>query len=587
MPVVRFDVRELERLLGRPVARADLVKDIPRIGADVDSAEGDQWAVEFFPQRPDLFTVEGIARAMRAWYGFEPGLRAYKATAGKHVVHVDAAVADVRPFIAGAFVRNVEITESRLATLIALQEDLHWGLGAKRRKVAIGVHDAAGIEPPFYYTTVAPDGVSFVPLAEEREMTPREILATHAKGKEYAHLLAKADRYPIILDRKGRVLSLPPIINGALTTLTTRSRDLFLDVTGSDAWAVGKALNILATMLAEAGGAVESVRRLTLKGPAPAVQATAAERLDFLVEWRKDASAWEKLPATPDFAPEKRSLSRSEATRLLGYDFTPQDLADRLARMGHGVTPRKDRVDVAVPCYRIDVLHEWDLIEDVAIGHGINDVEELPSRSVTTGRALPGAPLAARARQSLVGQGFLEVMTLSLSNADDQFAKMGLPRGWSVDMRNALSEEYSLLRVGVLPSVLHVLKRNAHRDLPQRLFEVGVVAVEGRRGLPAPERRVAGVAIHARAGFSEAKGVALALARDLGWPAGGVEKAEHGAFVPGRAARLPGVAGVFGELAPRTIEAFGLGYPVVAFEFTLGEAGASVHGPPAEWSLPS
>lgn len=585
MPVIRFDARELERLLGKKVPREDLIRDIPMIGADVDHVAGDDWAIEFFPDRPDLYTVEGIARALRQFYGVQPGLRKYKAKAGRATVHVDAAVKDVRPHIVGAFVRGVDVTEKRLEGLIELQEDLHWGLGARRRKVAIGVHDAAPLKPPFWYTTVAPDGVSFVPLQETRPMTPREILAEHPKGKDYAHLLAKADRYPIILDSAGQVVSLPPIINGTLTTVTTRSKDLFLDVTGTDAWAVSKALNLLATSLAEAGGTVETVKRARLKGPAPAVQATAAERLDFLKEWRKDAKAWESLPATPDFTPEKRTLRRKEVTRLLGEDFTAQEIKKKLERMGFGARAGKEKLDVEVPCYRVDVMHEWDLIEDVAIGHGINAFTHLPPAAVTIGKETPGSRIAERARASLVGLGFLEIMSLSLSNPTDQFERMGLPRGWSVDMKNALSEDHSLLRVSLLPSLLNILKKNAHRELPQRFFEVGIVTREGANDRPMPERRVAGVVAHAKANFSEAKGLALALARDLAWNAGpdAVRAAEHGAFVPGRLARLDGVEGVFGEVHPRTIEAFGLGHPVIAFEFALGAAGEALAGPAAEW----
>ncbi|HWH08668.1 MAG TPA: phenylalanine--tRNA ligase subunit beta [Candidatus Thermoplasmatota archaeon] len=543
MPVVKFPIKELERLLGTPVPRERLARDIPMIGADVEDAKGDTWAVEFFPDRPDLFTVEGIARALRSWYGFETGLRRYDARpSGTHVA-VDPSVEKVRPFIQCAFVRGVDVTEERLQQLIDLQEDLHWGLGARRRRVAIGVHDAAPLAPPFTYGTWGLDEGRFVPLAHADEMTPREVLAKHPKGVEYAHLLAGEPRVPIILDAKGGVLSLPPVINAARTTVTTRTRDLFLDVTGTDEWAVGRALNILATSLAEGGGRLESV------------------------EVRRGG----RVEATPRLEPEERALDVEESNRLLGMRFTAEETAERLRRMGHGAQADGARVKVQVPPYRADVLHAWDLVEDVAIGHGLANFEPEPLHHPTVGAQLPESRVSERARRSLVGLGFLETMSLTLTNARDQFERMQRPPTAVVEVKNPVTEDHTMLRPSLLPGLLHVLKRNAHRDLPQRIFEVGVVT-HLKDGAPVFERRVAAVHAAGRSSFSEVKGVALALARDLGWGEPAVGKVDDPAFVRGRCAGLTtgGLPrGVFGEVSPAVLEAFGIGHPVVAFELHL------------------
>ncbi|HVM46233.1 MAG TPA: phenylalanine--tRNA ligase subunit beta [Candidatus Thermoplasmatota archaeon] len=537
MPVIRFEVAELERLLRKSVPRAELAKTIPQIGADVEDSSGETWAVEFFPDRPDLFTVEGIARALRAWYGVEPGLRLYEARPSGVEVRVDPSVAGVRPHIAAAFVRGVDMTETRLKALIDLQEDLHWGLGARRRRVAIGIHDASVLAPPFTYTTWGLDERSFVPLYETQEMTPREILAKHEKGVAYAHLLAGHERVPIILDAKGGVVSLPPVINAARTAVTTRTRDVFLDVTGTDRWAVERTLNMLATALVESGGALESV--------------DVAGR------------------ATPDLAPEEKELKVAEANALLGTSFSADEVAANLRRMGFGATAAGDAVRVQVPPYRADILHTWDLVEDVAIGHGIFRMEPAPLVARTVGVALPENRVAELARKSLVGLGFLETMNLTLSNERDQFARMQRPPAPVVKVLNPVTEDVTLLRPTLLPGLMSILKKNAHRDLPQRLFEVGMVTrLDGDN--VHNERHVAGVVIAGRSSFSEIKGIVLALARDLGWQGAEVEvaKAEDPAFVPGRCAAL-GHRGVFGEVHPAALEAFGLAHPVVAFELRL------------------
>ena len=555
MPVIRFPIAELERLLGKKVPREELALTIPMLGADVDDVKGETWAIEFFPDRPDLYTVEGIARALRAWYGVEPGLRRYETRpSGTHVT-VDPSVEKVRPHVQGAFVRGVEITDARLDALIELQEDLHWGLGARRRRVAIGVHDAKPLAAPFSYTTWGLDERKFIPLQDAHEMSPREILEKHPKGAEYAHLLKGHDRVPMIVDAKGGVLSMPPIINAARTTVTTSTRDLFLDVTGTDEWAVGRALNLLATSLAEAGGTIESVE--IVRGA--------------------------KKSITPDLSPEARDLSVAETNRLLGTQFHAADVAQRLQRMGFGARAADAKVRVEVPAYRADVLHAWDLIEDVAIGHGINAFEPMPLRSVTTGAQLPESRVAQQARQSLAGLGFLEAMSLTLSNPRDQFERMRRPASGFVQVKNPVTEDHTMLRVALLPGLLNILKKNAHRDLPQRVFEVGMVTHLDAADEMTNERRVAGVVIQGRSNFSETKGVVLALAHDLGWTEPAVAKVDDPAFVPGRAAGLSSAGhhrGVFGEIHPAVLEAFGLGHPVSAFELHLARGpGGHVRGP--------
>jgi phenylalanyl-tRNA synthetase beta chain len=541
MPVVRFDVRTLQTQLDGDASRDELREQIPRLGADVEETGGDEWAVEFFPDRPDLFTVEGIARALRHYRDPSTAPAEYDVEDAQVTLEVDDSVDPVRPVIAGAVLRGVRLPPGRLEGLIELQEDLHWGLGSRRRKVAIGIHDMASIEPPFTYRAVEPEAVSFVPLESEPEMDLGQILAKHPKGQDYAHILEGADRYPVIEDADGDVLSFPPVINAQATEVTSTSQTLFVDVTGTDRWSVGKALNVVVTSLAEAGATVEAV--------------------DLV------GGEWDR---TPDLSPEAWSLDVGEAHRLLGTDLDAGETAHRLRRMGHAAEPAgEDRVSVAVPSYRVDVLHDVDLVEDVAIGHGYDAVAREDPDEVTYGQPRPVRQVAGTVRDSLTGLGFLEAMTLNLSNDGDQFHRLGFDEAEAVRVRNPVSEDHEILRVRILPGLLDVLAHNTHRDLPQRIFEVGVVTPPGDR--PQPVHRVAGAEVAAEVGFSDVKGWVQALARDLDWDLE-VEAADHPAYVDGRCARarLDGEdRGVFGEVHPRTVTAFELDHPVGAFELDL------------------
>ena len=109
--------------------------------------------------------------------------------------------------------------------------------GAGGVKVAIGVHDLDAVTPPFRYIA-SPRNRSFVPLDFDREMTLEEILTDHPKGRDYAHLVENFDKFPLIVDAENRVLSFPPIINGELTRVTTATKNILLDCTGTDRKAV-------------------------------------------------------------------------------------------------------------------------------------------------------------------------------------------------------------------------------------------------------------------------------------------------------------------------------------------------------------
>jgi phenylalanyl-tRNA synthetase beta chain len=139
------------------------------------------------------------------------------------------------------------------------QENLHWVLGRDRKKVAIGIHNLDVLKPPFTYKAAKPDEYSFVALETSHKMTLQEILEDHKKGKKYAHLLDKFDKYPLITDSEDNVLSMPPIINGELTKLTENTVNVLIDVTGTDERAVNFALNIIACSFAETGGSIKSM----------------------------------------------------------------------------------------------------------------------------------------------------------------------------------------------------------------------------------------------------------------------------------------------------------------------------------------
>jgi len=535
MPVVNFEYYDLISLLGMDIEMDELIRKIPMIGVSVERVEGNEISIEVFPNRPDLLSVEGMARALRAFFGIEKGLKKYDVEPPKIKLVVDESVAEVRPFIAGAVIRNVEMTYEMVASLMEVQEKLHFSVGKNRKKMAIGVHDFDKVSPPFVYKGVKPDEIKFVPLGKEEEMDLNEILMKHEKGVEYAQLLEGHELYPIILDKNGNVLSFPPIINGQLTAVTENTRNIFIDVTGTDFRAVMDALNIISTSIAERGGKLEQVE---IKGR-------------------------EKL-LTPDLNPREMEVEAEYIKKILNIE-EKGEITEALLRMGHDVSVEGEKIKVFYAAWRNDILHPIDLVEDIAIGYGYEKFEaELP-KSMTFGSSFD----YNRIHHTMIGLGFNEVVTLRISSPEKEFEKMEM-EGEAAEIANPIVREHSILRISLLPSLLEILSKNRHNELPQQIYEVGDV-VKFENGEARQKTMLAGVKIDARAGFTECKSIVEAILRNLGYKLD-VEEKKHPSFIEGRCASIilnGNEIGYFGEVKPSVISNFDLEYPVIAFEIDL------------------
>src|SRR5215212_9017145 len=152
------------------------------------------------------------------------------------------------------------VDETSLVAIMKLQENLHWGVGRDRKLSSIGVYDLSAISGDITYRTIDPDKDPFVPLGMTgKKMTGRQIVESHPKGVAYAELLADHKRYPVLIDSKNQVLSMPPIINSDETKVKQGTSRVFIDVTGISQAAVTKSLDTLVCSLAEIGGKIETV----------------------------------------------------------------------------------------------------------------------------------------------------------------------------------------------------------------------------------------------------------------------------------------------------------------------------------------
>jgi phenylalanyl-tRNA synthetase beta chain len=598
MPIVNIDLAWLNRLLGKPYETETLRESLEQIGCDVEDVVdiersrcpqcgslvehplgqdevkactmcghesesafkrvGSQQVMrlDLLADRPDLFDVGGLARALRGTLGIESGLPKYETKPSQVTVGVDPSVTkpeSYRPFIACAVMTLPPVDETSLVAIMKLQENLHWGVGRDRKLASIGVYDLATITGPIIYRTMDPDKEPFVPLGMPgKKMTGRQILESHPKGMAYAELLKPLARYPVLIDAKGQVLSMPPIINSEETKLKQGTTRVFIDVTGISQAAVTKSLDTLVCSLCEIGGKVETVE--------------IAER-----------STGTRL--TPDLKPRNTGVELAEAKRWLGLPLDAASLVGSLRKMRFDVQPAvgpgsEGRFLVSFPPYRTDIRHPVDVLEDVAIGYGYANIEPRLVRSMTVGTPRREETLSDRVRQVLIGLGFSEIMSLPLTTAEQQFERLRLPVPERYpEVSNPKLKAYNVVRTHLMGGLFEALRENRRRPMPQRFFEIdNVVALdEAAETGAAEERRVALVEIGRESGYAAARSTVDALLRELGW------KPEYAAienptFVSGRAATfsLNGKpVGVLGEVHPEVLSNFGLTYPVALAELTL------------------
>ncbi len=259
MPTVEFDIDELNEGIGKKLSEKELREIVPMIGVGLESIADGKLIIEVFPNRPDMLSIEGFTHAFRGFLGIETGMKELTVRNSDVKLFVDSSVKNVRPFVVAGMIKNVEIDNKKLISIMNVQEKLHLTHGQNRKKVAIGVHDMDKVNAPFFYKAVKPEAVSFVPLDMSKELNLKQILQQHPKGRDYAYTLEGFEKYPVIVDGKNNVLSFPPIINGELTRVTEETRNLFMELTGTNQHALEIALNIVVSSIADSKVDVYSV----------------------------------------------------------------------------------------------------------------------------------------------------------------------------------------------------------------------------------------------------------------------------------------------------------------------------------------
>ena len=570
MPTISVEQKLLTSLLSKHGCQhdiADVDQRLPLLGTDIDRCDEEVLDIEIFPNRPDLLSAETLSLAMRGFLHNQATLSMESLESSGITLTVETDLKTIRPVILGAVVRGLEMRDDVemdefIKQLMDHQEKLHFALGRGRRRASIGVHDLSTLHPPFTVKAVERTH-SFIPLAMNEAMTVDEILSSHPKGMDYAHLLDGMKKVPIIEDAEGAVLSFPPIINGAHTTVQSSTRDLFIDVTGWDRRACESCLMLVALQAKERGGTIETVHITDCNGDEEVL---------------------------PNWAPVSHRVPTRLVSTILGRDLGDDELSNAMIRMGGKYTGRspalpeeisddgtmqyagegEDMLGFDMPRWRFDLLHPVDLVEDLAIGHGYEDLgNDVPKAPMN---AIPRSDdhLRRRIRTSMQGMGFMQIQSLTLSNDEDQFDRMRWkPFNAITRITNPITQEHTMMRHFLLPGLLRLLASNRHHDLPQSVYELGTV-VRDHTNMD----RLAFLTAERTGGFAAIRGRIQAFLRDIGAENVVIEALpeNEGPWLAGRAARvlLDGEwVGCFGEIDPSISQTFELLVPLNGAEFDV------------------
>jgi phenylalanyl-tRNA synthetase beta chain len=341
------------------------------------------------------------------------------------------------------------------------------------------------------------------------------------------------------------VLSMPPIINGEYTRIDEATTDIFIDITGTDLKAITETLNIITTTFADRGAEIYSVKNEYHDG---------------------------ETIVTPYLEPREMTVENEYVVRTLGIDLSPEESAKYLEMMGHGAVAG-DTLKVNVPRYRTDVMHPMDLVEDIAIAYGYDNVVPVIPDIASPAGEDPLEVFSRGLRNFMVGFGFQEVLTFMMSNREKLFTRMCIPEEPIAETSNPKMDAYDSLRNRLTPSLIEVLTNNKHHPHPQNLYEIDDVILldpETETGARA-SRRLAVVLCHAKANFSETKAVLNAVLDNLDISAE-INEGGWDCFIEGRrfTAMHEGKPLCWGgEIRPEVLVGWGLEMPVAALEMDI------------------
>lgn len=539
MPVVELSLQKLQKLVGEKVTKHQLLTSLPFLGLDIESVSENTVRVEYSPNRPDYSTDFGISLGLQGILGIKKGLFKLNIKNSNYRISVNQSVSKIRPFITGIIAKNGLIDDHVLTQLINMQEDLHFGLGRNRKKSSIGIHDLDAIKFPLTYTT-SKRNLKFIPLYSNREQSIDQIIKKTDVGKKYGNLLGNSNLVPVLLDSFGRIISLPPIINSAMTTVTTKTKNLLVEVTGLNKKDVEDVLSVIATTL----------------------QAAKFELFYIEIVGGKNSK--------PNLEERKMELDPNLLIQTIGLNLSTRKTLTCIKKSRLDAKAVNKKIQCIIPRYRFDIFGPMDLVEEVVLGYGIENLSPVISPSYTIGQKNSRIEKLNSISTTMIGLGLIESLHSSLTSSKILYDLPKRSSSGKISVLNSKSQEYTVLRDLILPDLIYSLSKNIHEQYPQKLFEIGTVFL---RNNPITEKfHLSAVISHKDANYSEIKSILKSLCKKELCASLETKPTSHPLFEEGHSAQViinDKPSGFIGEINHHIIDDLKIRMPVAGFEIEL------------------
>jgi len=560
MPKIEVHEKLFNSLLGDSYTDEQLEAVFPAAKAELDAHDREEqlYKIELNDtNRPDLWSAAGVARQLVSYRDrsiaqydfFSTEEETLDSEGRKLIVHESAKL--VRPFSIGFAATGKVVDEEILLNLIQSQEKLCNNFGRKRKSIAMGVYRSDMITYPVHFEGADPDKAHFVPLHMEEDLTLREICEKHPKGQEYGHIVADKPVFPFLYDDTGGVLSFPPVINSArIGAVEVGDEHIFFEFSGTGLDDLLLAASIVACDCADMGFTI----------------------LPVTCEFPYDTE-YGRSVTVPYYFQKPAACDLGFLRSMLGEPLTNEQIIDALRRMGVFAIADNSMVYITVPEYRNDFLHPVDIVEDVMIGHGLeNFAPELPNDS-TVGRITPMEAFSRKVKELMIGLGFQEMMYNYLGSKREYIENMRVDGNSYIQIENPMSENYEFVRPSVIPSLLESESVSAHAVYPHHIFEVGKVAFldETDNSGTTTRDNLGFLAAGSEMGFNQLNSLISTLFYFLNREYV-MQEVVDPRFIAGRCGQLVSngtVVGVFGEVHPAVLENWGITMPTIACEVDL------------------
>ncbi|KAJ4882722.1 putative phenylalanine--tRNA ligase beta subunit [Raphanus sativus] len=492
------------------------------------------YKIDIPANRYDLLCLEGIAQALRI-FNKKQEIPTYslshipKDKMLKMTVRSDQT-SQIRPYVVCAVLRGVTFDEARYNSFIDLQDKLHQNICRRRSLVAIGTHDLDTLQGPFTYEALSPKDINFVPLKQTKSFRGDELIEFYKsdlKLKKYLHIIENSPVFPVLYDSKRTVLSLPPIINGAHSAISLQTKNVFIECTATDLTKAKIVLNTMVTTFSE---------YCEKKFEIEPVEVTYDNGQSYIY---------------PDLAVYDMDVPLSYITDLMGVSLEVEEVTSLLNRMqlrAERSTSSEGQclVKVHVPPSRSDVLHPCDVMEDVAIAYGYNNI---PTRMPASIKPLPLNELSDLLRLEIAMNVYTEVLTWILCSHKENFALLNREDDNSgVIIGNPRGADFEAVRTRLMPGILKTVGSNNKHPKPIKIFEVGDVnLLDETKDVGASNRRhLAALHCGATSGFELIHGLVDRIMEVMGVPfkpegdiiGYHIKRSEEPEFLPGRQASI-------------------------------------------------